>query len=403
MSDLSRELIQQSREAYANLTRAEGADYFEAQEAFNRSVQDARIRHREQLSKASSVNDLAPDVLAQITKEMESGAREWAERELDELDQSQSKRRAAAIRLAQSENPPMDRKEMEAWYKRYGLILDPLPHLLTLCEGREYPQVLFWKDKLVKTLSYVPGAVGRNNETGNGFEADVSRFWTAINERCASTSATALPCLSTISQLGERDDFLDGLRIVNESSTRIHEIGVQYAIPPKPADPAKPSHPGRQLPSTRIGPMKHVTGSILHLHAVLGIARDFIEKAAVNPTNTKLAIGFLANRESLDNWSMLVAMLDSLLGKTDVPYEGLILREGRSPYLYYDHGPMHRYGRAQAHHTTLHGTLEAGERLFAAMDDYLTALRLGSADALVAPLREMREPACTLASLDGDV
>lgn len=400
MSDLSRELIQQCREAYAKLTRVEGADYFEAQEAANRSVQDARARRREQLSKASSVTDLAPGVLGEIANEMESGAQEWAAQESDASD---STRKAAAIRLAQSERPPMGRGTMEAWFERYGPILDPLPHLLALCRSGGYPEVLFWKDKLVKTLSYVPGMVWRNNKTGNDFEADAERLWIAINERCAPSPATDLPCLGTIAHVSGGNGFSDGLRVVIESRGLIHHIGAEYSIPPKPADASQSTHPGRQLPLTQIGPVERMTESVLSLHGVLDIVRDFLTSAGMNQTNTEIAVGFLASRDSHEDWSILVAMLDSILGQTDVPYDGLMLREGRSPYLYYDHGPMHRYGRAQAQHSTVRGTVEAGERLFAAMEDYLLALRLGSADALVAPLRAMREPACALAALDADV
>jgi hypothetical protein len=399
MSDLSRELIQRSREAYAKLKRVEGADYFEAQEAFNRSVQDARARHREQLNKASSVTDLAPGVLGQIANEMESGAQEWTAQELDASD---STRKAAAIRLAQSERPPMGRGTMKAWFERYGPFLDPLPHLLALCRRSGYPEVLFWKDKLVDVLSRLPGMM-RVNNTPDGIDDGAVQLWSAMGELCGPDSPATLPFIGTIARLGGEEDFLAGLRVLYGAAPLVDEVCAKFAIHPTSEREPQPSHPGRRLPLSQIAPMRNLTNAILVLHGELSLVRDFLGNAPLNGQTRELAIGYLASRDSHEDWSMLVAMLDSLLGQTDVPYDGLMLREGRSPYIFYDHGPMHRYGRAQAQYSTVRGTLEAGERLFAAMEDYLMALRLRSAEALVAPLRAVREPACVLAALDADV
>jgi hypothetical protein len=400
MSNLSEEFIQRCREDYAALTRSEGADYFEAMEAIDQSVMNARLRHREQLRAATSVNDLAPEVLTRIGEDIESGARDSIVQALSELDESKSARRAAAIRLAQCECPPMRRiKTMEC----IDFILDPLPHILTLCEGRRYPQVLFWKDKLVTTLSYVQGLARRNNESGNEFEADANRLWLAINEMCAPTPAATLPYLDTVVALGGREDSVDGLRIVFEATALIHEIGATYAIPPKPADASQSAHPGRQFPLSKIGPVKEVTWCVLCLHTKLCIIRTFLTSEMVNHRNVMLAIGFLGSHDSSSDWSILVATIDSLLGRTDVPYDGLMLREGRSPYIYYNHAPMHRYGRAQARPASLRGMLDAGNRFIAAAEEYLMTLRLRSAEALMQPLRETREAACALAALDADI
>ncbi len=402
MTDLSKDFIERCREEYRKLTREEGADYFRAEEAFKRTAREVLLSTGGPPNKGAGTHEPERNSYHEIGRAIDARFQDWVRRELRALSGPNSAHRAAALKLAEIEYRFAEVFETATFHNRVQRILDRLRYLLTLCQGRNYPNILFWKDMLVSTLGRLDGLAKAGPEKDTRFEADLHRFWGAVTEMSAPAPADALPCLDIVARLGGRLDFVDGLRVLADSPQLIHDLAARYAIAPKARPGAQPSHPGRALPLIKIGPVRAVTGCVLHIYGVQSVVREFMQDPSSYEKNIRVAIGFLGSRDLLGDCSILIAIIDTLLGRTDVPYEGLMSREGYSPFVLYDHGPMHRYGRSQARCGSVRTMLDASNRFIESAKSYFMALKMHSVDALVHPLDEIRESARYLATVDVD-
>ena len=398
MASISDDFIQRCRNEYMNLTRLEGADYFETLEAENRAVNVARQCLQSEIAHARQNPDAKPQLIHKFTQIAEADFHAWMQERSGEQDNPGLARKRAAMSLARCRTQVrLNAEEVIDYIDGLRFVREPLSHLLLLCQGRKYPHSLFWRDLLVENLHGFTGWAYRQARLGHEREQVLQRFWSEVS--AMDSSSMRLPYMGTIAKMSRQEDFIDGVHVLTESFGLIHRLGVERAMRPPMAVDSRESRSGRQLQLVEFGPARRITNHLLYIYAVLCEVRYFLHEATANEQNRMLAIGFLATRNREYDCSLLVASIDTLLGQTDVAYDGLMKED---PHCYSD-DPMHRYGRARAQALSVEEELDAGLRFVAKAEEYFASLRLHSGDVLATRLEDIRESACILAALDADL